>query len=142
MSQMPLSHNSSSNMYKSIRQTVHFKTSPKVIYGMLMDQAKHATFTGSEVRISKEIGGPFSVWGGSLSGVQLELVPGKRIVQSWRADDWPAGHHSTATYELSKTDAGCTLVFTQTGVPVEHHASVNEGWRTFYWSPMKKALKG
>jgi len=76
---------------KTIRQTVTFKA----IYEALMDSKKHAEFTESEVQMSRNVGGEFSVYGGDIHGVNLELVADRKIVQSWRYSDWPEGHYST-----------------------------------------------
>ena len=48
-------------MSKSIRQTVTFKASPHAIYEALMDSKKHSEFTGGEAKISRKIGGKFSI---------------------------------------------------------------------------------
>ena len=74
---------------KTIRQSVTFKASPHGVYETLMDSKKHSALTGSQVRISRNIGDKFSVYGGDIVGVNLELAPDHKIVQSWRYSDWP-----------------------------------------------------
>ena len=59
---------------KTIRQSVTFKTSPHVIYEMLMDSRKHAKFTGEKASISRKIGGKFTAYAGYIHGVNLNLV--------------------------------------------------------------------
>ncbi len=127
-------------MYKSVRQKVTFKAPPKTVYGLLMDAQKHAAFTGAPVNLKNEIGGKLSAFGGSITGINVELAPNKRIVQMWRADDWPAGHYSTATFELAATDGGTALTFTQTGVPVDKYDDIVSGWKEFYWSKIRAYL--
>src|SRR5206468_4282723 len=79
-------------MSKTIRQTATFKTSPHEVYEALMDSRKHSKFTGAPAKLSRKVGGEFTAFGGSLSGKTTELVADKKILQEWRADDWPAGH--------------------------------------------------
>ena len=126
-------------MYKSIRQTVNFKAAPKVIYGMLTDAKKHAAFTGEPVELANEVGGALSAFGGAITGVNVELVANKRIVQMWRAGDWPEGHYSTATFELTAAEGGTVLTFTQTGVPEGKASEIAQGWTTHYWANIKAA---
>jgi activator of HSP90 ATPase len=126
---------------KTISQSVTFKTSPHEVYEALMDAEKHAAFTGSEADISREAGGRFSVWGGSLEGENLKLVPDRKIVQSWRSDDWPEGHYSKVTFDLENTSGGTRLNFTQTGVPEEFYEDIRQGWHDYYWNPMKRYLE-
>ncbi|MGZ5502718.1 MAG: SRPBCC domain-containing protein [Halobacteriota archaeon] len=42
----------------------------------------------------------FSSFDGWASGTTLELIPDKKIMQKWRAAEWPEGHYSTVTFEL------------------------------------------
>ena len=68
---------------KSIRQTVTFDAKPIDVYNLIMDAEKHAAFTGSKVTMSKELNGKFSVFDGYCRGYNIELIPGKKIVQAW-----------------------------------------------------------
>jgi activator of HSP90 ATPase len=71
-------------------------------------------------------------------------VPDEKIVQSWRAEmeGWPKGHYSTAAFSLKAAPDGTRLQFTQTGVPEECYGEISQGWRDYYWKPMKAMLKG
>ncbi|MCI0693105.1 SRPBCC domain-containing protein [candidate division KSB1 bacterium] len=128
-------------MPKTIRQSVTFKARPGQIYEMLMDSRQHAKFSASKASISRKIGGKFAAYGGYINGVNLALVPNKKIVQSWRGSDWPEGHYSKATFTLTKVKGGTRLVFTQSGVPDQQYESIKQGWRDFYWNPMKAMLE-
>ncbi len=129
-------------MSKTIRQTATFKASAHDIYEALMDQKKHAKFTGGEAKISRKAGGEFSISDGEISGKNLELHPDKKIVQSWRYSDWKAGEYSTATFSLEEMDGKTRLTFTQTGVPDEHYEDIKQGWKDYSWGPMKEMLEG
>ena len=71
-----------------------------------MDSKKHESLTGEKASISSEIGGAFTAWGEHISGFNLVLQPGQRIVQAWRAHDWWADHFSVVTFDLCKVDGG------------------------------------
>ena len=128
-------------MGKTIRQTATFTASPHEVYEILMDARKHAELTGGKARISREIGGAFSIYDGEIEGKNLELVSDRKIVQSWRYSDWPKGHYSTATFELEKIEKGTRLKFTQTDVPDDKYEEIKQGWKDYYWQPMKKMLE-
>lgn len=127
-------------MPKTIRQTVTFKASPEAVYEALMDSRKHSQFTGAKAVISRKVGGRISAYDGYIEGANLELVPNKRIVQSWRGNDWPDGEYSRATFVLAKVKGGTRLTFTQTGVPDQQYKGIKGGWKEFYWAPMKEML--
>jgi activator of HSP90 ATPase len=126
---------------KGIRQSVTFKAGPHDVYEALMDAKKHAQFTGGKAVISRKVGGKFSTFDGYAEGTSLELVPDKKIVQKWRADDWPEGHYSTATFLLEAVSGGTKLTFTQTDVPDDQYDAISQGWKDYYWAPMKEMLE-
>jgi activator of HSP90 ATPase len=128
---------------KTIRQTVTIKAAPAEVYEALMDQKKHALFTGAPAKVSRKVGGAFSAHGGYCMGVHLELVENAKIVQTWRGSDWPADHFSTATFAMATAPGGATkLTFIQTGVPEKEAPHIATGWKKHYWIPMKEMLEG
>jgi activator of HSP90 ATPase len=126
---------------KTVKQTVTFKASPHDVYEALMDSKKHAKFTGDKASISRKVGGKFSVFDGYSEGTNLELIADNKIVQTWRASDWPEGHYSKATFSLKEIEGGTRLTFTQTGVPTDQYADISQGWRDYYWAPLKEMLE-
>ena len=126
---------------KTLKQKVNFKASPHDVYELIMDSKKHAEFTNSKVKIIKKIGNKFSAYDGYIEGINLKLVPDKEIVQKWRANHWPQGYFSKATFLLKKSKDGTVLTFTQTGIPAEDYESKRTGWIEHYWEPMKKMLE-
>lgn len=126
---------------RTIRQSVTFKVPAHEVYEALMNSKKHGEFTGSAVKISPKVGGRFSIYGGDIQGLNLELVPGQKIVQSWRYSDWPKSHYSKATFSLKEVTTGTRLTFTQTGVPEEFYDDIKQGWHDYYWGPMKEMLE-
>jgi activator of HSP90 ATPase len=125
---------------KTIRQSVTLKGSLHEVYEMLMDSRKHARFTGEKARISRTIGGKFTAYDGYINGINVELTPDKRIVQSWRGSDWPEGHFSKATFSLAEVKGGTRLTFRQAGVPEDQYEDIKQGWYDYYWKPMGELL--
>jgi activator of HSP90 ATPase len=128
---------------KNLKQSRTFSASPKDVYEALMDSKQHAKFTGAPAKISAKVGGKHSAHGGYCEGENLELKPGKKIVQSWRGSNWPAGHYSTITYALASAGRGKTkLSFTQNGIPEAEYESIKQGWIAHYWKPMEQMFTG
>jgi activator of HSP90 ATPase len=120
---------------------VTIKAKPHDVYEALMDSKKHTKFTGGKAVISREAGGKFSTFDGYAEGINLTLIPDKKIVQTWRADDWPEGHYSKATFDLEAVPGGTRITFTQTDVPEEFIEEISQGWKDYYWAPMKEMLE-
>ena len=126
---------------KTIRQSVILKASPHDVYEALMDSDKHSYFIGDKADISREVGGRFTTFSGYSQGVNIELIQDERIVQTWRASDWPEGHYSQVAFSLNAIEGGTQLNFVQTGVPAEQYDDISKGWRDYYWKTMKKMLE-
>jgi uncharacterized protein YndB with AHSA1/START domain len=127
---------------KNIEHTVLIRAAPKETYDALMNGKKHSQFTGAAAKIRFKTGAAFSCYDGYITGITLELKPGKHIVQAWRSRDWPEGYYSIVTFVLAKKSGGSTqLRFTQIGVPADDYADKNQGWRTHYWQPLKRFLE-
>ena len=125
----------------AMKQTITFKSTPHEVFECLMDSKKHEEFSGDPAEISRKVGGTFSAYGGYCYGENLELVKDKKIVQTWRASDWPEEHFSSVTFALAKIKGGTKLTFTQTGIPASQLKSIKRGWVDFYWKPMKNILE-
>jgi len=106
-----------------------------------MDSRRHAKFTGAKARISRKIGGRIMAYDGYIDGLNLEIVPNRKIVQSWRGSDWPKGHYSKATFALAKVKGGTRLTLIQSGVPDDQVEPIKEGWKEHYWDKMKALLE-
>jgi len=128
---------------RTIRQTVTIRATPNDVYDALMTSRGHAAFTGAPARVSSKVGGTFHAWDGYIEGRNLELVRGKKIVQTWKAreEDWPSDYYSTITYALTSIPAGTRLQFTHAGVPVQHAGHLAQGWKDHYWKPLKAYLE-
>ena len=127
---------------KTLKQTRTFTASAKDLYEALMDSRTHSKFTGAPAKISTKVGGTFTAHGGYCGGENLELKPGKKIVQTWRGSNWPEGHYSRTTYSFASAGRGKTkMTFTQSGIPESEFEHIKQGWIDHYWEPMAKLLE-
>lgn len=126
-------------MCRTIKHKVRFKAPPEAIYDLLADSRRRTEVTGRKAVISGKIGGKFSTDAGQVSGVNVDLVPGRRLVQAWRREDFPEGVYSMAAITLDSIAGGGTeLVLTHRGVPKHLLDQIEDYWRLVYWAPMKR----
>ena len=127
---------------KTLKQTVMFKgASPRDVYDLLMVSKKHTSLSREKAVISQRVGGRFVAWNGHLSGFNLALRPGERIVQAWRATGWWPDHYSIAIFDFEKMATGTKLTFTQIGIPPHRYSGHYRGWIETYWTPMNEMLR-
>jgi len=128
-------------MCKTIKHTVRFNAAPRAVYELLADSRQRTQVTGRKATISRQVGGAFSTDNGRVTGVNVDLVPGKRLVQAWRHHDFPDGIYSMAAITLAPTSRGGTeLVLTHRGVPKHLIPETEDYWRQGYWARMKERL--
>ncbi|HEY2733337.1 MAG TPA: SRPBCC domain-containing protein, partial [Polyangiales bacterium] len=72
-----------------VHQEIKFSAAPARVFQALTNAAEHARLTGAPAEIEARPGGAWSAYGGKISGRNIELVDGVRIVQTWRAGNWP-----------------------------------------------------
>ena len=112
--------------------------SPAAVDDAWLDSRRHCAMTGAPAKIGGRVGEPCAAWDSYITGKTLELVPGRRIVQSWRTSDFgEADPDSTIAVDLEPTKTGTRLTLTHSGVPEGQTDYENGGWRDFYFSPMQ-----
>ncbi len=129
-------------MTKTVRQTVLFNATPHEVYEALLDSRTHSAFTGGKARIVRRVGGSFSAFGGWATGKIRELEKDRKIVQTWRTDDFRARDpDSTLTFTLRARGPRTALTMVHTGLPDGQAADVRKGWTDYYWKPLKAFLR-
>lgn len=85
-------------------------------------------------------GGKFAFFGQNITGEYKELETGKRIVQSWRYKQWPAGHYSTVVFNIEQKGDHTELSMKQTGVPKAEADVTKDNWQKYYWESMQRTF--
>lgn len=111
---------------------------PDEVYKAWLDSKSHSKMTGSKAKVSDKIGGGFTAWDGYISGTNLELKPGKKIVQSWRTSEF-AGSEEDSRLEITLAPAqgGTKLTLRHSNLPA-HGEQYRQGWVDSYFEPMKE----
>jgi uncharacterized protein YndB with AHSA1/START domain len=113
------------------------------IYAAWLDGKEHAAMTGGGATGEGRVGGAFTAWDGYIRGTNVELVPGRRIVQSWRSNDFPDGAaDSQVEIKLDPADGGTRITLVHSNVPEGQGADYEKGWREHYFVPMRKYFTG
>ncbi len=107
------------------------------IYQAWLDSAAHSAMTGGEAIMSDRVGADVTAWDSYITGRNLELVPGQRIVQSWRTSDFSEAHEdSIIAVTLQNVPGGTLLTLEHQNVPDEQRSYEEEGWQSNYFEPM------
>jgi len=99
--------------------------------------------TGGEANMSGEVGAEVSAWDGYISGRNLELIPGERIVQSWRTTEFADEHEdSVISIVLTEVGDGTLLTLEHSNVPDDKRSYEEGGWQSHYFEPMVTYFTG
>ena len=119
--------------------TATLPASAAEIYQAWLDSQAHSEMTGGEARQSDQVGAAVSAWDDYITGRNLELVPGERIVQSWRTTQFTDEHEdSVIVITLDEVEDGTLLTLVHRNVPEEQTGYERGGWQEHYFEPMKK----
>jgi activator of HSP90 ATPase len=128
-------------MSTPIHQEIMFSAAPQRVYDVLLDARQFSELTGGAgAAIDAQVGGAFSCFGGMITGRNIELQAGRRIVQAWRVGNWPEGVYSIVHFELTAIGAGSKLTFSHSGFPDGTREHLDAGWHRMYWEPLAKYL--
>ena len=111
--------------------------SPDALYEAWLDSAQHSAMTGGTATVSATLGASFSAWDGYISGKNLLLEPGKRIIQAWRTLEFsPSEPDSHLEIIFETHEEGTRVCLRHTQLP-SHGTQYEQGWIENYFQPMK-----
>jgi len=114
-----------------------FFCTPRDLYESLLFPGRVKAYAGTDAEVSMEKGGKFKLFGGSVVGENLELIPDKKIVQKWRFSSWPEGHYSTVTIDLEDNKGKTGVTLQQTNVPEKDKERTEGGWKDNFFRRIK-----
>src|SRR5579862_5172929 len=138
---------------EAIHQEISIKAERSAVYQALTDSKQFDAITrlsdaislvtapdAKPTSIGRAAGEAFTLFGGHITGWNLELVQDERLVQAWRVGNWKAGDYSIARFVLLADGAQTRLVFDHRGFPDGAGGHLASGWHTHYWDPLVKFL--
>ena len=94
--------------------------------------------TGTPATASSQVGAEFTALGDYISGINLELVDGERILQTWRISRFEDSDRDSSievTFEVSST--GTLVTLRHWNIPQGQAGGYESGWPNFYFAPMQ-----
>jgi activator of HSP90 ATPase len=127
---------------ESLKLSITLPVSAEKLYKAWLNSKEHSLFTGGEAKTSSKVNAKHTAWDGYITGKNMELKPGKKIVQSWRTSEFPEDAPDSILEITLEEKAG------KTKLNLYHHnlqkgdaKKYKKGWQDFYFSPMKDYFK-
>lgn len=131
------------NPMDSIEVSASLPGTPERLFAAWIDAAQHAEMTEAPATSEPVVGGAFTAWDGYISGTHLELEAPRRLVQAWRASDFPEGApDSRLEVRFAAVHGGTVVTVVHSGLPPGTGPNYARGWEEYYFEPMRSWLRG
>jgi len=122
---------------KNLKRYYTLHAEPGDVYNALTNQKMIEIWTGENAIMTAEPNSEFSLWDGSISGVNLEFEPGKKIVQQWFFGE-EEKEASIVTIKLHPDKKGTSVELLHTNIPDEAFENISDGWDEDYFGALRE----
>jgi activator of HSP90 ATPase len=123
----------------TIKQTYEMNATPEEVFEALVNPNIIQDWSGDEAKMSGEVGGKFSLWGGQMFGINLEVIKNKKLVQEWCYDQWETP--SKVTFTIKAKGKGAVVDLLHEDVPEKSVNSIADGWGAYYLGAMQEMFE-
>lgn len=121
---------------KDLKRYYTMHAEPKDIYNALTNQKMIEIWSGEDAKMEPEPNTEFSMWNGSISGMNLEFEENRKIVQKWFFGE--QDEDSVVTILLHPDKKGTKVELRQTNIPDEAYENISDGWDEDYFGAMNE----
>ena len=127
-------------MSKPITQIYQINASPQKVFEALTNAKIIQEWSGAPAKMDAQAGTEFSLFGDSIVGKNVEVVPNEILVQDWAEATWESP--SRVTFTLTAAKGGTTVELRHENVPEASLQSISQGWQQFYLGQIQKMFGG
>jgi activator of HSP90 ATPase len=121
---------------KDLKKYYKIKATPPEVYAALTNPFSIELWTGDKAEMSVMAGEEFSLFGGDITGKNLQFEPDRKIIQQWYFGEQKEPSIVTITLEPEKYVTRISLH--HTNIPDEAWDDINEGWDESYFGMLKE----
>ena len=129
---------------KNIKKHYHIKASAEDIFTALTNPLTIEIWSGASAVMDPVAGTEFSLWDGDITGINLEIESGKKIVQEWYFEDEDgiaSDDKSLVTIKLHNEGNSTDVELLHINIPDEAFDNIVEGWDKYYFKPLKELVE-
>jgi uncharacterized protein YndB with AHSA1/START domain len=119
----------------TIEKTYEMNATPEEVFDALVNPDLIEGWSGDEAKMTADVGGKFSLWGGQMFGTNLEVVKNKKLVQEWCYDQWK--EPSKVTFTIKAKGKKTIVDLLHEDVPEKSVNSISDGWDAYYLGAMQ-----
>lgn len=124
---------------KQFKKHFNLNGTPADVYNALVNPVMLEIWTGEPAIMSEEPGSEFSLWDGSINGLNLDFEKDAKIVQEWffGEQDEP----SIVTIKLHPKGKGTSMEILHTNIPDEAYDNIVDGWISDYFGGLDQLFE-
>ena len=113
-------------------------TSSNNVFKALTEIEAISEWSGDDAEMNLEPNGTFSLWGGSIHGINVKISQ-DQIIQKWKEDSWE--EFSTVTFNLKTRGKQTEVELIHQRIPDQSVKSIDNGWDEYYMLPLKEFVE-
>jgi len=121
---------------KELKRYFTIHAEPADVYNALTNPKMIEIWTGENAKMQSEPNTEFSLWDGSISGINLEFEENRKIVQQWFFGEQKK--ESIVTIKLHPDKKGTSVELHHTNIPDEAFDNISEGWNEDYFGALRE----
>lgn len=121
---------------KDLKRYFLLNAEPEDVYNALTNKKMLEIWTGEDAKMEPVPGTDFSLWNGSITGINLEFEENKKIVQQWFFGE--QDEKSIVTIKLHPDKKGTSVELRHTNIPDEAFENISEGWEEDYFGALRE----
>jgi activator of HSP90 ATPase len=121
---------------KSYQKYFKIKAKPDEVYNALVKPFTLELWTGEKVIMEEKVNILFSLFDGDITGLNLEFITDKKIVQEWFFGEQE--ERSLVTIILHPAGSSTNIELHHTNIPDEAYDDIKYGWEHYYFGAMKE----
>lgn len=121
---------------KNIKRYYILNAEPKDIFNALTNKKMLEIWTDETAEMEPIPGFEFSLWGGSITGVNVEIEENKKIVQQWYFGE--DQEESIVTLKMHPHKKGTSVELVHTNIPDEAYENISDGWDNDYFEALNE----
>jgi len=122
---------------KKIKRYYTINAEPSDVFNALTNKKMLEIWTGEKAEMEPVNDFEFSLWDGSISGVNLEIEANKKIVQQWFFGD-EENEKSLVTIKLHPHKKGTSVELNHINIPDDAYENISEGWDEDYFGALNE----
>lgn len=120
---------------KTYHKYYKLKAKPEEVYNALVKPFAIELWTGDKAEMEEKAGTIFSIFGGDISGMNLDFIPNEKIIQEWFFGE--SEKESIVTIHLHSSGNGTNVELLHTNIPDEAFDDIKYGWDNYYFGGLR-----